>query len=69
MELTPGGWAADDWQFAARFQSRREVDATGGLVAWSPLKTLDGASQAAELAARWERLRPALAPFDTPQAE
>lgn len=57
IALTPGDWTPEDWQFAARFLSRREVDATGGLVAWSPQLPMDGATNAFEPGLRWERLR------------
>jgi WD40 repeat protein len=61
VDLTPGNWSADDWQFAARFLSCREVDATGGLVAWSPRPRTAAAPNADEAATRWERLRQELA--------
>lgn len=55
--LTPGDSTPEDWQFAARFLSCREVDATGGLVAWSPHGPAGGPTNAVEPSLRWERLR------------
>ncbi len=57
LDLTPGAWTADDWQFAARFLSCREVDPAAGLVAWSPRPPAGGAIHAVEPGMRWERLR------------
>lgn len=57
LDLTPGVWTVDEWQFAARFLSCREVDATGGLVAWSPRRQVTEAANADEAGLRWERLR------------
>jgi hypothetical protein len=57
LDLTSGHWTDAEWQFAARFLSCREVDATGGVVAWSPRRQVTEAANADEAGLRWERLR------------
>lgn len=62
IALTAGESTVDEWQFAARFLSCREVEATGALVAWAPRRPGGGAAPDAEPETRWQRLRLALNP-------
>jgi len=56
LDLKAGEWSDEDWQFAARFLSCREVDATGGLVARFGTRAAAGATSTTAQAARWAEL-------------